>query len=159
MKFTKPILLAIAALVVPYVLLDALGGYFLDGPIGPIPGGQMSGRINNTPHPDWESMDLSKVIELEIRPHRPWSLSVWNAVVDGELYIPSAHGARRRWPQVVIEDPRVRVRIGDQIFERRANKVSTREERLRVAQAFDDRYNLGDPERDFTTWFFHLDKP
>ncbi len=155
-KIAQWVLGVVGVLILTFVLLDTLGGFFLDGPLGPIPGGALQGPVNGDADPDWAALNPGKVIELEIRPHRPWSLSVWNAVVDGELYVPSAFGARRRWTKVVIEDPRVRVRIGDQIFEQRAVKVGNRETRKRVAQAFADRYDLGDPDRDITSWFFHL---
>src|SRR5882672_10026527 len=89
---------AIATVVAVVLLLDTFGGYLFDGPLGPIPGGAFTGPVDSNPRPDWSN--LEEVIELEIRPARPWSLSIWNVVVAGELYVPSASGARRRWPAV-----------------------------------------------------------
>jgi hypothetical protein len=87
------------AIVGVVVVLDTVGGYLFDGPLGPIPGGAFVGAVDPGP-PDWSR--LEKVIELEIRPAKPWSLSVWNVVVDGEVYVPSAMGERRRWTEVAV---------------------------------------------------------
>lgn len=108
MKFLKWLGLAIAGLLVAVFLLDSFGGYFMDGPLGPIPGGRMSGPVVDPTEPfDWAG--VGREIEIEVRPEQPWSLTVWRAVVDGDLYIPSGNGAERRWTQVTIDDPRVRV--------------------------------------------------
>src|SRR6185369_2726678 len=112
MKILKWLAALVGALVLGVLLLDTFGGYLFDGPLGPIPGGALSGPVNPEQHPDWSQIE--KEIELEIRPSRPWSLHVWSAVVDGELYSPSAFGAKRRWPKAMLEDPRVRIRMHGQ---------------------------------------------
>ena len=108
MRILRIVLGAIVSLIVVVLLLDTFGGYLFDGPLGPIPGGALQGSVDPNPNPDWSN--LEKVIELEIRPAKPWSLSVWNVVIDGEPYVPSAMGARRRWTGVALENPLVRVR-------------------------------------------------
>jgi Uncharacterized protein conserved in bacteria (DUF2255) len=145
------------AVVAVVLLLDTFGGYLFDGPLGPIPGGAfVDGAVNPDAKPDWS--DLEKVIELEIRPAKPWSLSIWNVVLDGELYVPSAMGARRRWTKVAVENPLVRVRTHGQIYERRIEKVTDPALRTRIGEAVAKRYGFDppqDPEQD-TTWYFHL---
>ena len=146
----------IIGIVLSLLLLDTFGGWLFDGPLGPIPGGRFVGPVNPDPAPDWSN--LEKVIELEIRPAKPWSLSIWNAVLDGELYVPSASGARRRWPPVALADPRVRVRTHGQIYERRIEKVTDPALRKRIGAAIAARYGFeppADPDTD-TTWYFHL---
>lgn len=151
---------AVVALVAAFATLDAVGGYIFDGPAGPlgvIPGGRMSGEVDPTPSPDWTKNP--KMIELEIRPEKPWSLTVYNVVVDGELYIPSLRGAERRWPPVALADPRVRVRIdGTTIYERKIVKVEDPALRARVARAITERYGNEKPEDpgEDDTWYFHL---
>jgi hypothetical protein len=146
---------AVAALIAVVLLLDTFGGYVFDGPLGPIPGGALSGPVSAEENPDWSQVE--KVIELEIRPAKPWSLSIWAVVVDGELYSPSASGARRRWPPVALADPRVRIRTNGQIYERTIERVTDPNLRRRVAEAVAMRYGYDPAEaaRDDTTWYFH----
>jgi hypothetical protein len=147
---------ALLAAVVVLLLLDTFGGYLFDGPLGPIPGGAFRGPVDPNPNPDWSN--LEKVIELEIRPQKPWSLSVWNVVIDGELYVPSAAGARRRWTQVAIVSPLARVRTHRRIYERRIEKVEDPALRKRIGAAVAARYGFDPPPspEDDTTWYFHL---
>jgi Uncharacterized protein conserved in bacteria (DUF2255) len=147
---------AVVTIVAVVLLLDTFGGFLFDGPLGPIPGGVFKGPVNSDLHPDWS--DLEPVIELEIRPARPWSLSIWNVVVDGQLYVPSASGAKRRWTAVAVKGPLVRVRTHGQIYERRIERVTDPALRLRIGQLLAKRYGYDppqDPEQD-TTWYFHI---
>jgi hypothetical protein len=155
MRILKWVTAAIGTVVVVVVLLDTFGGYLFDGPLGPIPGGAFEGPTNSERNPDWSRVE--KVIELEIRPSKPWSLSIWAVVVDGQLYSPSGFGARRRWPAVVLEDPRVRVRTNGQIYERMLERVTDPDLKRRVGEAVAARYGFDAEEaaRDDTTWYFH----
>lgn len=137
------------------VLLDTFGGYVFDGPLGPIPGGALSGPVNAQRNPDWSNVE--RVIELEIRPAKPWSLSIWAVVVDGELYSPSAFAEHRRWPAVALDDPRVSIRTNGQIVERRLERVTDPELKQRVGRAVAARYGFDaeNAARDDTTWYFH----
>jgi hypothetical protein len=146
----------LVAVIAVALLLDTFGGWLFDGPLGPIPGGALQGPVDPNPRPEWSN--LEEVIELEIRPERPWSLSVWNVVIDGQLYVPSASGARRRWTQVAIADPLARLRTRGRIYELRIEKVEDPELRKRVGEAVARRYGFDPPanaEED-TTWYFHL---
>ena len=156
MRILRWVLGAVVTVIVVWLLLDTFGGFLFDGPLGPIPGGAFTGPVNPDPHSDWTNLD--EVIELEIRPAKPWSLSVWNVVIDGELYVPSASGARRRWTAVAVKEPLVRVRAHGQIYERRIERVTDPALSLRIGQALAARYGFDppqDPEQD-TTWYFHL---
>jgi hypothetical protein len=155
MRILKWITAAIGVVVGVVVVLDTFGGYLFDGPLGPLPGGAFEGPVSSERNPDWSQVE--EVIELEIRPAKPWSLSIWAAVVDGELYSPSAFGARRRWTAVALEDPRVRVRTNGQIYERTLERITDRELTKRLRQAFAARYG-GFEEVDAgddPTWYFH----
>jgi hypothetical protein len=155
MKILKWLATAVGSILLIVVLLDTFGGYVFDGPLGPIPGGALSGPVNTT-----DELDLSKIeneLELEIRPSKPWSLSIWSVVVDGELYSPSAFGEKRRWPKVVLEDPRVRLRTNGQVYERRLERVTDPELKKRVGAAVAAKYGLDAKQASEgdTTWFFH----
>jgi hypothetical protein len=156
MRILRWLVRGLVAIVLVVLLLDTFGGWLFDGPLGPIPGGRFVGEVNPDPTPDWSN--LEKVIELEIRPTKPWTLSIWNVVLDGELYVPSASGARRRWPSVALADPLVRVRTHGNIYERRIVKVTDPALRKRIGAAIAERYEFEPPENPETdtTWFFHL---
>src|SRR5262245_48454356 len=143
MRIVRWIAAGLVAVILVIFLLDAFGGWLFDGPLGPIPGGAFSGPVETT-RPDWSN--LEKVIELEIRPARPWSLSIWNVVVDGELYVPSAMGARRRWTAVAVTEPLVRVRTHGKVYEARIEKVTDPALRLRVGRAVAERYGAPPPQ-------------
>jgi hypothetical protein len=146
---------ALGAAVLIVLTLDTFGGHLFDGPLGPVPGGAFVGPVNPERNPDWSGVE--EVIELEIRPSKPWSLSIWAVVVDGELYSPSAYGARRRWPAVALADPRVRLRTNGQIYERTLERVTDPVLKKRVGAAVAARYGFDAEEaaREDTTWFFH----
>jgi len=156
MRILRWVVGTVVAAIAVVVALDTFGGWLFDGPLGPIPGGAFKGSVDPTQNPDWSN--LEKVIELEIRPSRPWSLSIWNVVLDGELYLGSAAGAHRRWPPVALADPRVRVRTHGHIYERRIERVTDPALCLRIGRALAERYDVTppqDPEKD-TTWYFRL---
>jgi len=154
MKILRRVGLGLAVVVGVVLLLDTFGGMLFDGPLGPIPGGAFEGKVSPEPHPDWSRIE--DVIELEIRPENPWSLSVWGVEVDGDLYVPSASGARRRWTPVALADPRVRVRTGGQIYERRIEKLEPGATRTRVLRALAQKYGFDAEDDDGSTWIFRL---
>lgn len=155
MRILRWLLGIVVAVVFAVVLLDTFGGYLFDGPLGPIPGGAFVGPVDPNPAPAWA--DMEEVMELEIRPEKPWSLSVWNVVIDGELYVPSARGAQRRWTSVALADPKVRVRTHGKIYEQRIEQVTDPALRRKIGEAVVARYGL-EPDEDAleTTWFFHI---
>lgn len=83
------------------------------GPFLVFPGGELSGTVVNEPIEDW-SFAASQFIELETRPDDPYSVQLNYIVKDGKLYIDPAEG--RTWFEHIKADPRVRVRLGDQIY-------------------------------------------
>ena len=158
-KVLKWIGLALLAFALFVFLLDAFGGYLMDGPLGPIPGGRMSGPVVDPAEPlDWSGAE--REIEIEVRPEQPWSLTVWRVVVDGDLYIPSGNGAERRWTQVAVADPRVRVRSQGRIQEGCLVRIEDPTIRRRVRDALVELYPMfpgGDGEDDGSIWLFRVD--
>jgi hypothetical protein len=156
MKILKWIGIIVVSLVACVAFMDTFGGYLFDGPIGPIPGGELQGPVTAEANPDWSAVE--EVIELEIRPSKPWSLSTWNALIDGELYIPSAKGEKRRWPKVMLEDPRVRLRTGGKIYERKLERVTDKDLIVKIRTRLAERYNLerNSTDTDDGLWLFHV---
>ena len=63
-KILKGLVLTIAAVAAVILCLDSFGGYFLDGPLGPIPGGQMSGPVVDATTPLDALMALRELKDL-----------------------------------------------------------------------------------------------
>ena len=157
-KVLKWIGIALITLVLGVFLLDSFGGYFMDGPLGPIPGGRMSGPVVDSDQPlDWSGVEED--IAIEVRPEKPWSLTVWRAVLDGNLYIPSGNGAERRWTQVTLADPRVRIRSQGRIQEGCLVRIEDQATRGRVRAELAKIYPLpsGGGEDDGSVWLFRVD--
>src|SRR5262245_41755415 len=125
MKWLRRIVVAaaLAALVVLVALFGvAFAARWHDGPISPFPAGPLvAGEV--APAPDWSSVASIQTLELEVAPDAPRSVTTWFLVVDGVLYVPSADAASKTWPNQVVQDPRVRVRIDGKIYELAAKRV------------------------------------
>ena len=62
------------------------------GPLGPLPGGELSGSVASAPS-DWSFTDEQENVQLETRPSDPYSVNVWGAGVDGSFYVAAGRGA------------------------------------------------------------------
>ena len=99
------------------VLLFA-AGVFASGcrPLVMIPGGELSGTVKPAPS-DWSFTDDVETFQLETRPDDPYSVNVWGIGVGDAFYVASGRGASAAWAKHIAEDPRVRLRVGDDIYE------------------------------------------
>jgi hypothetical protein len=159
MRILRGVVLGVAAggLLVVGVAVVAR---FHDGPLGPFPGGKLSGTPVPDPSPDW-SAALAGIshLELEVNPAMPRSVTTSFVVHDGVLYVPSLFAARKKWPREALADSRVVVRAGGKLYPRRAIRVTDPAELRTVMRAFDPK---ADPNADLgalTTWYFRLDPP
>lgn len=91
------------------------------GPFMLLPGGALHGEVVETPVADWSFVEASH-IALEVRPRDPYSVNVGYVLRDGRLYVDPAEG--RRWLAFLLEDPRVRVRVGHRVYAARATRVT-----------------------------------
>lgn len=129
-------------------------------PIGPIPGSALSGEPAEFPA-DWSFTDDVETIQIETRPSRPHSVTVWCATLDGRLYVPSRSPSRKRWVRYVGEDPSVRVRVGERLFTARAVRVTDDAEIEALVPHLLEKYDLQRPDPDTVqqVWFFRIDPP
>ena len=128
------------------------------GPIGPMPGGKLSGDVA-APPPDWSASDAVKNVQLETDPDGdPYSVNVWGAGMGPRFYVAAAEGAESEWAQNMIADPNVRLRVGDAVYELRATKIDGEDERNTVLAAFKQKYDFEpEPEQTENAWLFRLD--
>jgi hypothetical protein len=123
-----------------------------DGPLGPFPGGALESGDWAEPPQDWARvLAPGTSVALQVNPVDPRSVTTTSLLSEGRLYVPSLAAARKRWPQQVLEDPRVVLRHAGRRYHLRAERVSDRRELAPLRDAFEA------DDRDGSTWYFRLD--
>jgi hypothetical protein len=132
------------------------------GPIGPLAGGRLAGDVQ--PHPDsWVSIDDIETFQMETRPDDPHSINIWSKSLDGQLYIATSLilgtdvPSERAWVRHVAENPNVRLRAGEQIFELKAVKVGDAAEAARARDALIAKYDVAEDEHSDAAWIYRLE--
>ncbi len=127
------------------------------GPIGPVPGGRLSGKVAASPPSNWSSVDKEETVQLETRPSDPYSVNLWGAGIGDGFYLASGRGGDARWVGYITEDPNVRLRVGDTIYELRAVRVEDETESQSFVQALKRKYDWepSTQERE-RAWLFRL---
>ncbi len=135
------------------------------GPIGPLPGGRLRGEIGAADQADWSFAAEIENAQLETRPDKPHSVNTWFVALGPSLYVPTSmilgpkDPTKRGWVANVDVDPRVRIRLGDPVFDRTAVRVDDTNEYDRVRAALEAKYGIAvedrDPER--VIWIYRLD--
>jgi len=128
-------------------------------PIGPIPGGELSGELVRAPVQDWSLPGEEHEIYVETRPSDPYSVTVWCVAHEGALYIPSRDPGKKRWVQNVMEDPDVRLKIADRIYEQRAVRVIDPAEFEAAGAKLIAKYEIESEDIDDATevWLFRIE--
>jgi hypothetical protein len=112
------------------------------------PGTWLSGELVVEPVADWSFSDEAEEIFVETRTWYgiPHSVTTVCAADGAALYVPSVYfeggefPAARFWNRNVVRDPRVRLQIGDRLYERRAVVVEDAAEREVALAAFARKY-------------------
>ncbi len=113
------------------------------------PGVWLSGEVEAGPVRDWSFSDAEEEIFVETRTWYgiPHSVTIWGARHGGVFYLPSLYFGEeeypdaRYWNRNVARDPRVRVKIGQRLFEGSATLVTDESEWNRAMQAFAQKYS------------------
>jgi len=94
---------------------------FRSDPIAVLAGKRLSGE--ELPYPgDWSFTNEFTTVAVESRPDDPHSVTTICILHDGTLYIPAQSGSTKNWPQYVVDDARVRIKVGDKVYPARANR-------------------------------------
>lgn len=125
-------------LIVPLFLLFALVGC---DPIVMIPGGQLSGEVTATPD-NWAFTNATDTFQLETRPSDPYSVNVWAIALDDWIYVVAGSGMETTWAQHIANDDRVRLRVGEAIYELRASEDDSQETRDAFLAAAKTKYDF-----------------
>jgi hypothetical protein len=151
MKFLKYLGYAIAALVV----LAGIAWLLRTDPMGPLSGKMLSGA--EQPYPDdWSVVDSHPLCALETRVDDPHSVTTICFMHDGQLMIPAAEGSTKTWPQYVLADPRVRVKVGESVYAARATRVTDIDTEAVMASALAKYGDRGGEPPPPDIWLFRI---
>lgn len=104
------------------------------------PGLWLRGDPITTPVADWSFTDAVQTIKVETRAPwlLPYSVAAWCTTYNGSLYFTSYRG--RRWTEDIVSTPHVRLKIGDQLFEKDVVIVEDPAEKAAVIAAKSKKY-------------------
>ena len=115
------LVIAIAGLLV--------GARFSDGPIVMIAGGPFrSGEPVTGPEPDWSFVEDVQEVQFQLL-DPPRSRTTWILHHEGKAYIPCGYMTTwwgklwKRWPYEAEKDPRIILRVGDELYERQLVRI------------------------------------
>jgi hypothetical protein len=148
----------VVGLVLAIVVLRVVG---LD-PKERRPGLWLSGHVVTTPVTDWSFTDKYPTIFVETRTWYGIPHSVTTSCVshDGRLYLTSVYreGAQfpgdKVWNRNMVRNPHVRLKIGDQLYDRTLSLVTDAAERQAVLQSKQKKYPRQRVSDKSTTYVF-----
>lgn len=148
------------ARAVGFVFFGAIGAALIgvvalrwhDGPLGPLPGGPLSG-IPAAPPADWSAWADRDTVQLQVDPDSPRSVTTWFLVEAGRAYVPSGYPERKRWPAEVRRDGDVVLRADGSLYALHAVRVDDAELQARLAERLQGKYHRSFED----VWYFRLD--
>ncbi|MFW6094178.1 MAG: hypothetical protein ACODAC_09410 [Pseudomonadota bacterium] len=126
-------------LLLPFVLLSGCSE-----PFTVFPGGELSGEVAAPPQ-EWSDLRAEETFQLETRPDDPYSVNIWAVGIGADVYIGTGPDGTR-WSEYVLDDPRVRLRVGETLYPLEARPVTDIAERRKVARAYAEKYDLDSDE-------------
>jgi hypothetical protein len=91
------------------------------GPLVMIPGGELSGREQAVPG-SWDFAQDVDTFQLETNPEDPYSVNVWGIASGVDFFVAGARESG--WVERLMADSRVRLRIGEDLYDLRGVPVS-----------------------------------
>jgi len=132
-------------------------------PYSIIPGRQLIGEEVTGPIDDWSFVLQYRTVTNEVRPSDPYSVNTGYVFHDGVLYVISGKGGGSRWAQFLLQDPNMRIRVGDKLYPVRATRVEDPElvsEIHEIRERRNPNQEEKTPEeiaRQARVWFFRID--
>ena len=121
----------------------------------PIAGGELKGTVSPLPA-QWSELATTEIVQLESTGDAPYSVNLWIAEVGGALHV-FAGDNLAEWVKNIAGNPDVRLKIGEEIFELRAIRVTDARVFETFAQAWASKYgNRPRNENVDETYLFRL---
>ncbi|MBW2316790.1 MAG: hypothetical protein JRH10_21720 [Deltaproteobacteria bacterium] len=120
----RVLLWGLGLLVIVGVGFGVYARLFAGGPIGPLPGGTLSGELSTELPDDWTFANQVHNLDVESRAFRlPYSTGTWFMAYEGRIHIllPSffVTGLESR----LAADPKVRIRLAGKLYDQVAVRV------------------------------------
>jgi hypothetical protein len=151
----KTLLKTVGAILVCLIVLLVVLSITGFGPRARTPGLWLKGNLVTTPVADWSFTDKIPTVQLQTETWYllPHSVNINCVYYDGKLYLTSVYpgGTRRSWNENVERDPHVRIKIGDQLYDRKLTEVTDPAEKTGELQARATKYRQLKPPADMTT--------
>lgn len=112
------------------------------GPVARLPGGRLFGPVVREPVADWSFTDAYATIAVEVRPSFPHSVTTWCFEHGGDLYIPAGRPGSKLWPELVRQNPSLRLEIDGRIYAGRALRVTDPVARRELLASLAAKYDL-----------------
>ena len=126
-------------------------------PWGRVPGKKITGEEVTEPVDGWNFLETSTLVTLEVRPSDPYSVDIRAFLYQEVLYLNSIT-PENRWTQYLLEDPNLRLKVGNKIYKVTATRV--RDQAL-VDEIDKARERPGrrerTPEEKALNWYFRID--
>jgi hypothetical protein len=130
------------------------------GPHARTPGLWLKGNVVATPVTDWSFTDKIPVVQLQTQSSYmlPHSVNINCLNYNGQLYLVSVYpaGTAHTWNDNVMHDPHVRLKIGDDIYDRTVSLVTDPAEQEGVLQARHNKYPQLKVPPNSTIHVFHV---
>jgi hypothetical protein len=130
------------------------------GPHARTPGLWLKGNAVATPVTDWSFTDKIPVVQLQTETSYllPHSVNINCLNYNGQLYLVSVYpaGTAHTWNDNVMRDPHVRLKIGDDIYDRTVSLVTDPAEQEGVLQARHNKYPQLKVPPNSTIHVFHV---
>jgi len=128
------------------------------------PGLWLKGELVTTPVADWSFTDKFRTVKLQTKSWYllPHSVTITCVAYNGQLYLDSIYGEGgdyphgRRWNDNVKRDPHVRIKIGNQLFDRRVVPVTDAAEVTAVETQKTKKYRNQRMPANSTVVVFHV---
>lgn len=127
----------LAVFATAWLLIASIPG--CSGPTVLVPGGALEGTTTPVPA-EWSFTDEVSTVQLETRPADPYSVNIWVIALGPSLYV-HAGTNRSAWVEHMEADPNVRLRVGEEIYELTAARVTEQGELDRFADAYERKYD------------------
>ena len=133
-SFSKVLVGIIVTLGLVLVILRIAGL----NPNGPRPGLWLSGKLITTPVADWSFANTYPTIAVQTNTWYliPHSVTIWGVGYQDHLYLQTIGN----WKYNVLRDPRVRIKVGTELYDRTAVYVSDPGEHWVVARNMNKKY-------------------